>query len=372
MTADGLRVVLIAGPLETANDDAVRLLAERLAGSGVAVRVVGLAGGRDWRSDVPLVRAPGLARAWSRPWAVRQAEFLREPDGRVDLLHAIGEEAAEAVLALAEHHRLPYLLSLVEFPTPEPSLRTSRRWCRRILATGDDLAAALLRQLGIPESAMVVIPPGIETHPDEHLPLVPGRVPVIGAAGTSDPASGLATFLTAARAVLRAGIDAEFVIAGEGPDEANILRLASHLGIAERVTFVQDRVETRRYWRVLDVYCQASLVPCTGRELSGALANGIPAIVSNVPGLRAWIVPEQTGLLVEPGDAEGLAAGILGLLADPERAARLGNNARAWVAAHCDPAREVALLTDLYHAVTRPAEVPAPLKVVRRDVVLRG
>jgi glycosyltransferase involved in cell wall biosynthesis len=367
MATEPLQVVLIAGRIETANDDAVRFLAERLSSSGLCVRVVGLAGGRDWRSYVPLVRAPALARAWSRPWAVRHAGFLTG----CHLIHAIGIETAEVALALAEHHRLPYLLSIVEFPVPGSSLRISRRWCRRAIATGHDLAEDLVMQLGIPETWLEVIPAGVVPQADEHQPLPPGRVPVIGAAGSLDPGAGLATFLAAARELLVTGIDAEFIVAGQMRDECEVRRLASHLGIAERVTYVEDSVETRRYWRVLDVYCQSSLVPSSGRELAEALAQGIPAIASDVPGLRAWIVTEETGLLFAPGDIEGLAAAIHALLVDPARAGRLGNRARDWVSSHCDPAREVESLTRLYRDAVEQTVGLTPSRDVRKHAALR-
>ena len=52
-------------------------------------------------------------------------------------------------------------------------------------------------------------------------------------------------------------------------------------------------------------------------------------MASDVVGVRGVMQPGRTGLLVPEGDAPALAQALAGLLADPARAARLGEAARA-------------------------------------------
>src|SRR5690606_23875847 len=135
---------------------------------------------------------------------------------RPDLLHVHGVELAEAGLAAAEHWELPYLLTVDDFPPPEARLRLNRRWARGIIATSDDLAGELNQQFGVPAEWIEVIPPGVE------LPVLPapepraGRVPVVGTSAVLEPGSGLPDFLGAARRLLNDGVDAEFVVDGQG------------------------------------------------------------------------------------------------------------------------------------------------------------
>jgi glycosyltransferase involved in cell wall biosynthesis len=55
-----------------------------------------------------------------------------------------------------------------------------------------------------------------------------------------------------------------------------------------------------------------------------AMAAGKPVVASDLAGLPLAVADGATGLLVPPGDPGALAAAVGALLADPERARRLG------------------------------------------------
>lgn len=59
------------------------------------------------------------------------------------------------------------------------------------------------------------------------------------------------------------------------------------------------------------------------------MAAGCACVASDVVGVRGVMQPGKTGLLVPEGDAPALAQALAGLLADPARAASLGQAARA-------------------------------------------
>jgi glycosyltransferase involved in cell wall biosynthesis len=61
------------------------------------------------------------------------------------------------------------------------------------------------------------------------------------------------------------------------------------------------------------------------------MAAGVPVVATPVGGVPELVSDGETGLLVPPGDAQALAAGIRRLLAEPETARRLAANARAQV-----------------------------------------
>ncbi|MEB3860591.1 MAG: glycosyltransferase, partial [Desulfurococcales archaeon] len=66
-----------------------------------------------------------------------------------------------------------------------------------------------------------------------------------------------------------------------------------------------------------------------GRTVIEAGACYTPSIAYRVPGLRDAVVDGVTGILVEPGDIEGLAQAILSLLSDLGLAYRMGAAARS-------------------------------------------
>src|SRR5512135_3040388 len=183
------------------------------------------------------------------------------------------------------------------------------------------------------------------------IPARSAHVPVIGTAGPLVSASGFATFLVAARRVLDAGVDAEFVIAGQGDDEVDLRRRADRLRIADRMTFTGHPVVGLRFWNVLDVFCQTSIAPSVGRTLAMALASGVPSIASDVEGLRALVEDGVTGLRIPPGNSAALARTILDLLRDPEGARSLGARGCEVIRRAFDPEAESRNLVSIYHAL---------------------
>jgi phosphatidylinositol alpha-mannosyltransferase len=70
-----------------------------------------------------------------------------------------------------------------------------------------------------------------------------------------------------------------------------------------------------------------------GMVLTRAFSCATPVVASDIEGYAAVAGPE-TGILVPPGDAEALAAGLVELLGDEPRRRRLGEAAREAAAAY--------------------------------------
>ena len=342
------RLALLAGLPAAGASGRVGRLADRLRARGFAVEVIGPEG-----EPAATVEAPPPGRRLGRAWAVRRLAEACRPD----ILHVLTAEADALGLALADRWLVPYVLTVDEFLAPGGRLRLGRRSCRSIVATTPELAEDL-NAAGVPRGWIAVVAPGIEPRPGRS---TPRGVPVVATAGALAAGSGVATFLDAARRVLASGATAEFVVAGEGPAEPDLRRAAERLGVADRVTFAARPGAEAAFWRLPAAYCQPSTRPDAGRTLVTALAHGLPSAVADVPGLRGWVDPGVTGVLVPPGDPEALAVAILGLLADTPRADALGIAARRAVADRCDPDRQADALADLYRAVLAdPAPTPPP------------
>ena len=59
-----------------------------------------------------------------------------------------------------------------------------------------------------------------------------------------------------------------------------------------------------------------------------AMATGVSVIASDIPGNRALVTHEQSGLLVPPRDVRGLSAAMFRLLEQPSLRISLGSRAR--------------------------------------------
>ncbi len=331
---------------------------DRLQQRGVTGRVICLSRGEAPPDDARVLEVPNLGNRWLQPLTLRQLHLDSSPAQR-RVLHVLGEAMAATGIATAEAWSLPYLQTVREFETLEQGMKVSRRWFRGIVATSPELADELVRVLGFPAERVELIAPGVP-------PVLPSpraaeqRIPVIGTAGPVRESSGFAVFLEAARQVLATGRDAEFLIATQGPDTLNLRRRAQWLHIAERVSVSDLEAIGPRFWTVLDLFCQPSLVPSTGRTLILAMSQCVPAVATEVMGLRALTDHGASGLLVPAGQPEPLARAISTLLDHPDQAALLARRGQASIRARFDLEIEADLLAALYrrHATWPQADPP--------------
>jgi glycosyltransferase involved in cell wall biosynthesis len=116
---------------------------------------------------------------------------------------------------------------------------------------------------------------------------------------------------------------------------------ASQLGISGRVKFLGQRTDVPKLLGAADIFCQ----PNEGPEPFGlvfieALWAGRPVITSSLGGALE-IVDETCGLLVKPGEAEGLAESLQRLIAAPALRLQLGRAGPARARRLCDPASQM-------------------------------
>lgn len=154
------------------------------------------------------------------------------------------------------------------------------------------------------------------------------------------------------RHVLSERADATLVLAGEGPAEPRLRRMAERLGILPHVRFVgyQPRTgELQALYRAADAFVFASTTETQGLALIEALALGTPVIALAEMGTRD-ILHEGEGCLIAPNDPQGFARRVLELLQHPHQAANLA--AKAVIAAEAWHEERLATrLVDFYKRV---------------------
>jgi glycosyltransferase involved in cell wall biosynthesis len=140
-----------------------------------------------------------------------------------------------------------------------------------------------------------------------------------------DEVKGIDVLIEAAAKVLAEGLDAHFVVAGEGPLKPKLKSLASKLGIEGRVCFLGFRDDVEELMAACDVAALPSRYEPFGMPAAEAGACSKPVVASRVGGLREVVVDGETGLLVKPGDADELAEALRKLLTDPSLRAKMGS-----------------------------------------------
>jgi glycosyltransferase involved in cell wall biosynthesis len=154
---------------------------------------------------------------------------------------------------------------------------------------------------------------------------------------------------------------------GDGPERRRLEALAQELGVSEAARFVGARPHEEMPGMLAsgEVAVFPSLMEATSVAALEAMACGLPVVATRVGGLPE-IVDQAVGALVEPGDADALALGIVEVLERPDRE-EAGARARARVEAHWSNARLVDRHLEIYEALVRGEPVPDPASPERRE-----
>ncbi|POA31185.1 MULTISPECIES: glycosyltransferase [unclassified Pseudomonas] len=132
---------------------------------------------------------------------------------------------------------------------------------------------------------------------------------VIGNVGRLHPDKDQATLLRGfAQALPRLPVGSQLAILGSGRLEQRLKDLAREIGIGDRVLFLGQVPEARRYFRAFDVFALSSDHEPFGMVLLEAMAAGVPLLATACGG--AAEVVEGVGILFPQGDVEHLALGL--------------------------------------------------------------
>ena len=167
--------------------------------------------------------------------------------------------------------------------------------------------------------------------------------------GSLEPRKGFKDLLMAMSAVVASVPTAKLVFAGEG-DIEGARQLAAEIGIGASVTFlgfVRGERKTREL-QCTAVLCLPSYDEGVPVALLEAMSNGIHVVATAVGGIPDLICSGENGLLVAPGDIDGLARAIVSLLTNPPFSARIGNAGFAHVERFHGIDRVCDLLHDIY------------------------
>jgi glycosyltransferase involved in cell wall biosynthesis len=109
------------------------------------------------------------------------------------------------------------------------------------------------------------------------------------------------------------GFNGKLVIAGGGPEENRLKKLAQDLGLSNDIHFVGmvPHREVAEYLRASQIYLSMSLSDGSSTSLLEAMACATFPIVSDIPANREWIVDGDNGFLISPLDAKQLAQRIM-------------------------------------------------------------
>jgi glycosyltransferase involved in cell wall biosynthesis len=284
------------------------------------------------------------------------------------VLHVHGYAAADfgrlaarrvgAALVLHEHFADPHMPSYQGLAD-----RWLARFTDRAIAVSESTRDFLVRSRHVPAEKVRLIWNGAPL--DEFAPVeqgvasraraalgLPGQALVVGSVARLSEQKGHRYLLDAAARVLRELPNVHFLIVGDGDQEAALRQQAQALDIADRVVFAGHRTDVPDVLGAIDVLCISSSYEGTPLALFEAMASAKAIVSTAVDGCREVLVPDVTGLLVPPRDADALAQALLRALRSPALREALGRRARE-ASARYDVAECVRQMEALYDEVVR-------------------
>ena len=160
------------------------------------------------------------------------------------------------------------------------------------------------------------------------------RPPLIIAVGRLIPKKGFGDLIRAC-ALLTGRVESfRCEIIGEGLLENELRRQIDELSLQDVVVLVgaKPQTELRRRLGAANVFVLPSVIdPDGGMDnlptvIMEAMATGLPVVSTNVGGIPEMVMENETGFLVQPGDAAAMTDAIERVLNDGSLAARLGHS----------------------------------------------
>jgi glycosyltransferase involved in cell wall biosynthesis len=172
------------------------------------------------------------------------------------------------------------------------------------------------------------------------------------------PKNGVAVAVEAMGVLADRGVDAALLVAGAGPQAAELTRRVGDLGVGSQVRLLGDVAATdmpgltrRAALVIVPSVPSKGVEEATSISVLEAQACARPVVASRLGGLPEIVADGMTGLLFPPGDAAALATAVQRILAQPALAASLGAAAAAGVREHHSHVAGARRYAEVYRAL---------------------
>ena len=185
----------------------------------------------------------------------------------------------------------------------------------------------------------------------------PVERPIVTTIGRLSPEKGHKDFVTALGIVARRGARVSAVLVGDGPSRAALEAQVRELGLGDRVHFTGYIQAPERVFEDVDLMVLPSYTEGLPNVVLESLVMDVPVLATRVGGTPDVLTDGESGRLIEPGDPEGMADGILAFLADRAGWQAMARRGREHVLAHFDFRARTRRLEQIYTEMvgSRPA-----------------
>jgi sugar transferase (PEP-CTERM/EpsH1 system associated) len=245
----------------------------------------------------------------------------------------------------------------------EPMRRRLMRRCAYhlvdlVFTISEEMRQFLCRQTGFPARRMRVIPNGVDIAKfdsangrglREELGLSPDDC-VIGTVARFDPVKDLASLIRAFAHLCHhhKGKRLKLLLVGDGSERPALEKLASDIGIRDRMVLTGFNEDIPRLLRAMDIFALSSVSEGLPIAVLEAMCARLPVVATNVGALPELVTGGVSGLLVEPRAPQQLAEKLAILVNDPELSRSFGASGRCKIEQNYSLDLMLRRYTDLY------------------------
>ena len=231
-----------------------------------------------------------------------------------------------------------------------------------------------VEQEKFPEEKVFLIPNGIDTQKFVFSPEsrqqwrtelgIDADAPTVGIVAALRSEKNHDLFLESARLVSGQMTNAQFVIAGDGPERPRLEALAREKGIEDRVHFIGSTQDVVGVLSMVDMFGLSSHNEASPVSIMEALSCQRPVVATDVGSIDESVLQGKTGFLVPRDDAQAMSQRWLEILGDQSLAQQLGQQGREHIVANSSlesmTEGYASLVEDLFARKTnRPVAVTA-------------
>jgi glycosyltransferase involved in cell wall biosynthesis len=221
-------------------------------------------------------------------------------------------------------------------------------------------------ELGMPDNHIVVFPWGVDL--ERFSPGQEGELReelgwqdalILLSTRAWEPIYGVDVIVKAFIQASRKEPSLRLVMLSEGSLRTSLLAELEGAGVLDLVHApgAIESTELTPFYRTADLYASASHSDGSSISLLEAMACGVPALVSDIPGNREWVVPESTGWCFEDGDADQLASWFVYAATARDQLPAMGRRAREVAEARADWTENFGRLLEAYDMAASVVQV---------------
>lgn len=217
---------------------------------------------------------------------------------------------------------------------------------------------SLVRDYGVPENMVTVIPPGVDLAQwprrsgDDRVRSSLERKPRLLFVGGEFERKGGTVLLQCFNRYLQDDCELHIVTQSPVPPSRNVY-------IYHNVTSNSDTL--LRLYSEADIFVFPTLADCAPLAVPEAMAASLPVVTTRVGAIPEMVTDGEHGFLIEPNSVEALARALLALIERPELRARMGDRGRARVEGYYDARANAHRLLNVLKSATDCAHrLPEP------------